>query len=235
MISHPDIAQPPTFVSPDRKPGSNSPPAQYGEPVQRVGCSCPTGCRPPEIHGAASARTGVPPGRWRPPQQMTSVDVEQMRDAPRQRAIIERRSDRPVEAPQPRAFRTLVHAAPRETCLSDRRHNVESVGDPASHPVAQPLAVGRRARRPVITSQVPRRRPADDHQPWPPRHAFKKLAPLAGWGPERGSRSSPSAGLERGRSDERAGERNRGRLSRNYRVVRAVLDDCGHGSELHWL
>ena len=50
-----------------------------------------------------------------------------------------------------------------------------------------PLAVGRRARMPVVTSQVPRHGPADHQSPCPPRHALKEPAPPAGRGAERAS------------------------------------------------
>jgi hypothetical protein len=39
----------------------------------------------------------------------------------------------------------------------------------ALHPVAHPLARGRRARMPVVTPQIPRRGPMDHHRPCAPR------------------------------------------------------------------
>jgi len=61
----------------------------------------------------------------------------------------------------------------------------------ASRPVARAIAVGRRARMPVVTPQVPRQGPAEHHRPCSARDGFKQPAPLAGRDPGRGSGSSP--------------------------------------------
>ena len=53
-------------------------------------------------------------------------------------------------------------------------------GAGALQPGVHRLAVGRRARMPVVTPQVPRQSPADHHAPCSSRCAFKEPAPLAG-------------------------------------------------------